>query len=126
MDKLWNMSLRVSYICVALSLLLWGLVPTWKTIAAGLILGILASIMNALLLRRRVAFIAMTSAGQAMKRRGMGLASRLATVLLAVMIANKYPDRFNLVATLSACFIMPFIILVTAYFQHKRDNGGKG
>jgi hypothetical protein len=39
------------------------------------------------------------------------------------MIANKYPDRFNLVATLSACFIMPFIILAAAYFQQKQDKG---
>ncbi|ALS26030.1 ATP synthase subunit I [Paenibacillus cisolokensis] len=126
MDRLWNASLRVSYFFMALFLLLWGILPAWKPVFAGCMLGLGASVVNALLLRRRTEYIGYAAAGQGPVRRGVGLASRLATVLLAVMIAYRYPEKFDLVSTLSACFIMPFVILVTAYFQHKRDNSGKG
>jgi ATP synthase protein I len=51
---------------------------------------------------------------------GLGLGSRIAMVLLAAMIALKNPDMLNLPATLAACMMMPFMMLVSAFLHHKR------
>ncbi|WP_019535635.1 ATP synthase subunit I [Paenibacillus ginsengihumi] len=127
MDDVLNRALRVALFFVASCLLVWALFPAWKTLAAGLILGTLTSVMNALLLRRRVDLISRAVAeGQGAKRMSLGLGSRLAMVLLAVMVAYRFPWHFHLIATLAACFLVQMVSLVIAFILNLKRSDGKG
>lgn len=121
MDNIFKSAMRGALFFAAACLLLWGIVPEWKSVCAGLLLGAFASVMNALLLRRRVEIVGQALANRGMRRMGLGLGSRIAMVLLVAMVAYKYPETFNLPATLAASMVMPFILLVAAFVHHKRQ-----
>ncbi|MDF2836329.1 MAG: synthase subunit [Paenibacillus sp.] len=120
MDNIFRTAMRGALFFAAACLLLWGIFPEHKAIFAGLLLGALASFMNALLLRRRVEMVGQALANRSVRRMGLGLGSRIAMVLLVAMIALKNPDTLNLPATLAACMMMPFMMLVSAFLHHKR------
>ncbi|MFD0590598.1 ATP synthase subunit I [Paenibacillus sp. GCM10027627] len=126
MDNIFKLAMRGALFFAAVCLLLWGLFPGWKSVFAGLLLGASASFLNALMLRRRVEIVGQALANRGMRRMGLGMGSRLAMVLLVAMVAYKYPETFNLPATLAASMVMPFIMLVTAFIHHNRDSSGKG
>lgn len=126
MDNIFKMAMRGALFFAAACLLLWGIFPEWKSVFAGLLLGVVASFMNALLLRRRVEIVGQAMASRGMRKMGLGLGSRMAMVLLVAMVAYKYPETFNLPATLAASMVMPFILLVSALIHQKRLNSGKG
>ncbi|AJY74567.1 ATP synthase subunit I [Paenibacillus beijingensis] len=126
MNDIMKTALRIALFIVSACLLAWAVIPEGRTIAAGLVLGMAAGSLNALLLRRRVEWVGQVAAGQGARKMGLGMAGRLATVLLAVMIAYKNPEYFSLPFTLSACFIMPFVILASGFVVNKRHSNGKG
>ena len=119
-------AMRITLVYIAVCLLVWALLPDYRTVTAGLILGAIASSMNALLLRRRVEAIGHAAAFGGKRRMGMGLSSRLATVVLAVMIAMKFPEQFAVPATLASCFIVPFAAFIAAVLHNNRQLRRKG
>lgn len=78
--------------------------------------------MNAFLLKRRVELVTMSAAVGGSRKMGLGLGSRIATVLLVVIIAYRFPDKFSMPAALAGCMIMPFILLVAAFIHNKRHH----
>jgi ATP synthase protein I len=104
----------------------WAFVPEGRTVAAGLLLGTAASVVNAFLLRRRVELIGRMAAEGRARRTGPGLGARLATVLLAVLVAHRFPDWFALPAVIAGCFFVQIAIFFAAIAQHKSRSGGKG
>ena len=129
MDNLMKSAMRWMLYLTAVSLILWAVVPTWKSVMLGLALGLAASTMNAFLLKRRVALIAeyTVQQGANTKRRGLGFGHRIATVLLVAMIAMKFPETINMPAALSGSMVSPFVILVAALIHNlKTNNSGKG
>ncbi|MGN7456764.1 ATP synthase subunit I [Paenibacillus pasadenensis] len=126
MNEVLKMTRSVVVLLFAISLLIWGIVPDWRAAAAGCMLGIAAGSFNAFLLRRRVDWIGVMAQGDKPRRAGTGMAGRLAMVLLAVMIAYRYPEDISLPATLASCFAVPFVILVCAFFKLGRPRSGKG
>lgn len=126
MDNIFKMAMRWALFVAAACLLLWVLLPEWKSVFAGLLLGVFASFLNALMLRRRVEIVGQAMASRGVRKMGLGLGSRMAMVLLVAMIAYKYPETFNLPATLAASMVMPFMMLVSAFIHQKRLNSGKG
>ncbi|MCR2807465.1 ATP synthase subunit I [Paenibacillus soyae] len=117
-DNIFKTAMRWALIFAAACLLLWVIMPEWKSVCAGLLLGVFASFLNALMLRRRVEIVGQAAGGN--RRMGMGLGSRIAMVLLVAMVAYKNPETFNLPATLAASMVMPFFTLVSAFLHHKR------
>ncbi|QJC53827.1 ATP synthase subunit I [Paenibacillus albicereus] len=126
MNEVLKMTRSVVLLLFAVSLLIWGIVPEWRAAAAGCMLGIAAGSFNAFLLRRRVEWIGVMAQGDNPRRAGMGMAGRLAMVLLVVMIAYRYPEDISLPAALASCFAVPFVILVCAFVTINRQNRGKG
>lgn len=129
MDKLMKTALRGMMVLMAISLMLYVVVPQWKTIALGLFCGFLASTMNAFLLQRRISLVteAAVREGEKTKRRGLGFGNRIAMVLLLAMIAYRYPDIINLPAALAGSMVMPFLLLVAGIIHTVQENRiGKG
>jgi ATP synthase protein I len=125
-NEIMRISTRVALYIASAGFLVWAVMPASRTIAAGILLGLAASWFNMYLLRRRVEQVTEMSARGTPRKMGAGLASRLATVLLVVMIAYRFSMYFNLSAALGACFIMPFVALVVASVLNRRNLNGKG
>lgn len=129
MDKLMKTALRGMLVLMAIALVLWAVIPEWKTIAFGLLCGLVASTLNAFLLQRRIQMVtdAAIREGEKTKRRGLGFGNRIAMVLLVAMIAYRYPEIINLPAALAGSMVMPFLLLVAGIIHTVRENRiGKG
>lgn len=122
MDKIMKTAVRALFYAMAVCLVVWALLPDWRTVSLGLLLGLAASSMNAFLLRRRVEMVTLGAAGLGPARRGLGLGSRIATVLLVAMLAYRFPEKFSMPAALIGCMVMPFILLAAAYIHNKRQS----
>ena len=107
-------------------LLVWALVPAMQTIAAGCLLGVVASTVNALLLRRRIDWLSNKAMEGQTGKMGVGMVSRLATVLLAVMTALRYEHMFSMPATIVACFYVQVSLFVIMIVHNKRQSSRKG
>lgn len=125
MDDILRRAVRLSLFTMSALLMAWALFPDGRTVAAGLLLGVCGSLVNAFLLRRRVEMIA-RAALEGGKRTGLGLASRLAVILLAVMVSHRFPDHFSLPATLAACFYVQFAVFILAAVHNRDVRNGKG
>ena len=129
MDKIIMTAMRGMLVLMVGTILLWAIVPEWKTVALGLLVGLVASTLNAFLLQRRIGMIteAAVKEGEKTKRRGLGFGNRIAMVLLVAMIAYRYPDIINLPAALSGSMVMPFLLLVAGIVHNVKENRkGKG
>lgn len=125
MDNIVKTAMLATLYLIASCLLVWAIIPAWSSFAAGVILGTAASVVNALLLRRRIELLGQMATSTAPRRMSLGTLSRLATVLLVVMTAYRYPDTFDLVTTLIACFYVQVVILVAMIVRNKRYPNGK-
>ncbi|OUM94921.1 MAG: hypothetical protein A9Z00_11745 [Thermobacillus sp. ZCTH02-B1] len=125
MDDILRRAVRLSLFTMAALLMAWALFPNGRDVAAGLLLGICASLVNAFLLRGRVQMI-VRAALEGRKRRSLGLAARLAVILLAVMTSWRYPEHFSLPATLAACFYVQFAVFFLAAVHNRDVGNGKG
>ena len=126
MVELLNRAVRTALFFMSALMLAWAFVPEGRTVAAGLALGTAASVVNAMLLRRRVETLAKLAADGVERKSGLGLGARIATVLLAGMIAYRYPDVFALPATLATCFFVQIAVLFAAIAQNNHRSDGKG
>ncbi|MBD2868338.1 ATP synthase subunit I [Paenibacillus arenilitoris] len=122
MDNIMKTAVRALFYAMAVCLIVWAFLPEWRTVSLGLLLGLAASYMNAFLLRRRVELVAMRAAGGGPRKMGLGLGSRIATVLLVAMLAYRFPEKFSMPAALIGCMVMPFILLAAAYIHNKRQS----
>jgi len=126
MAELLGRALRTALFFMSALLAAWAFVPEGRTVAAGLLLGTVASVVNAFLLRRRVEQIGRMAAEGRARRAGSGLGARVATVLLAVLVAHRYPDWFSMPAVIAGCFFVQIAIFFAAIAQHNSRSGGKG
>ncbi|MFB9274616.1 ATP synthase subunit I [Cohnella cellulosilytica] len=124
MDEILTRSTRTACWFLAICLMCWAVLPEWRIYSAGVALGVSASLVNAFLLRKRVAWIGTLYKDNPNPPRkvGLGLASRLAMVLLATMLAYRFPDRFHLPSVLYSCFFMPVVSLFFAFLNNRRSS----
>ncbi len=124
MNELLGKSIRIATFFLSACLLVWAFVPEWRIYSAGVMLGVASSVVNAIMLRRRVDLLGTVYRDNPNppRRVSLGLAGRLATVLLASMLAYRKPEFFHLPSVLFACFFMPIVNLVLAYASSKRDT----
>ncbi|PZD97780.1 ATP synthase subunit I [Paenibacillus sambharensis] len=126
MDELLKRAARSALFFMSALCAAWAFAPEGRTVAAGLILGTAASLVNAFLLRRRIELIARLALDNSGRKATLGLASRLATILLAVMVSYRFPEYFALPATLAGCFYVQIAVFFTAVAQNIKGNNGKG
>ncbi|GKU76950.1 ATP synthase subunit I [Paenibacillus sp. L3-i20] len=127
MDKMMKSATRIMLLLMSACLILWAVIPAWKPVMLGLLVGLAASAMNAFLLKRRVDMISMAAMEKGSRKKGLGFGNRIATVLLVAMLAYRFPEDLNMPAGLIGSMVMPFILLAVAMVQTmKENNNGKG
>jgi len=126
MAELLQRAVRTALFFMSAALIAWVFVPAGRAVAAGLAIGAAASIVNGILLARRVELLAKAAAEGGGRRLGAGFALRIATVLGVVLIARRFPEHVSLPAALGACFIVPIAVFFAAIAQNKHRSDGKG
>lgn len=105
------------YIFTLLSLYVLGFgFTSYKTIFLGLILGTSLSLFNIWLLARR-----MDRFGDAVvkgeKVRSLGMISRMATAVFAVMLAVEYPEHFHLYSVILGLMTSYIVIMIDFFIK---------
>ncbi|WP_019153963.1 ATP synthase subunit I [Robertmurraya massiliosenegalensis] len=112
---------RYIFFLLAIYVLGWGF-TSYQTIFLGLILGTALGLFNMWLLAKR-----MDKFGDAVIRgekvRSLGMVSRMATAVLAVMISVKYSDIFHLYSVILGLMTPYFVIMIEFLKQaiHSRN-----
>ncbi|GAA0319963.1 ATP synthase subunit I [Bacillus carboniphilus] len=113
------------YILFLLSLYVvgWGFTD-YQTVFAGLILGTTLSLFNFwILVRKTRLFGEAVAQGQGTK--GLGMVSRLATAILAVLLTVRFPEIFDLISVVIGLMTYYIVIMIDILLQFvlKRNNG---
>jgi ATP synthase protein I len=106
---------RLLFFLLSIYVLCWGY-TSYKTFFLGLILGTVFSYLNLwLLVRKAESFDKAITAGK--KVRSLGSLSRLAMAGIAVAVALKYPDYFQIIGVAIGLMTAYFVIMID-YFYH--------
>lgn len=112
MNDLFASALRAALFTLSACLLAWAFIPAARPECAGLALGVLASIWNSAMLRRRIDLLARLATEGKKPRGGVGFLSRAAVVLLVCMVSLRFPEHLSLIFAVAGSFFMPFALLL--------------
>lgn len=98
----------------------WGF-STYKEIFAGLILGTIIGFYNHWLLYRKVNKFAETVVTGG-KMYSLGTVSRMAAAVLAVIIAMRYPEYFNIYAVVLGLMTSNIVIFIEFILSNKTHD----
>jgi ATP synthase protein I len=102
---------KLSLWLIAAGILLWLFVPQWRAIVAGLLLGMLVSLLNSWYLGKKIGQLSTLIADGTRKRFNLGFLTRVSTAILAVMYAMK-SDHADLGPTIIGLFYSSAVILI--------------
>ncbi|HWO78108.1 MAG TPA: ATP synthase subunit I [Bacillus sp. (in: firmicutes)] len=115
--------LKYIFFLLSFYVLGWGFTP-YQTVFAGLVLGTTLSLFNFwTLVKKTIRFGEAVAQGQ--KAKGLGMLVRLATAALAVTIAMRYPEFFDLISVIIGLMTFYIVIMIDLLLQSilKRNNG---
>ncbi|MNU86012.1 ATP synthase I chain [compost metagenome] len=108
---------------LALCLLVAAFLPSYRSVALGLILGSSVSFINILYLGYKVKKVTeAVASNKAGNRSGMGFGVRAALSILAVMLALKAPGYFNVIAVAGSLVLAQFLILFIGFRFSRKEN----
>ncbi|WP_249869327.1 ATP synthase subunit I [Oceanobacillus saliphilus] len=102
-----------------------GFLP-YHRVFLGLILGGSVSFYNLWLLQHKTEVLADSFAGSGKKRRGLGTFTRMATAILAVLIAHRYEAYFHIIAVVIGIVSSYFVMALDILFRMIRQRKYKG
>lgn len=111
---------RATSIFVSLCLLAWVFSPVAKPIFAGLALGAVASLINSMYLSLRVRRLAELAATGQGRRKGIGFWTRAAVAVVAVLVANRYPE-IHIYGVVAGLFFSQLVTLVLAAISRRNQ-----
>ncbi|MFB6367411.1 ATP synthase subunit I [Paenibacillus elgii] len=112
---------RVTLYFLSALLLVWALLPAYRTYVCGLMLGLAVSLINAWLLAMKIESVSRNANEYMGKRVNLGTVSRMCMALIAVMIAVKLP-QFNLVFTIIGLFFVQLVTLLMGIFFRRNQS----
>lgn len=103
--------LKLLVYALSASVILWALLPRYRPILSGLILGEAGGLFNTAFLARKVQNVVKQAVDQNQGRSQTGFITRLSVSLLVVLISVHYNQYFNLISTLIGLFLFHFVAL---------------
>jgi ATP synthase protein I len=112
---MYNRQRKLIFYLLSIYVLGWGF-TSYKTCFLGLILGTCFSFLNLwMLVRKTESFDKAIAKGK--KVRSLGSLQRMATAAIAVIIALRYPDYFQIVYVVLG-LMTSYIVIMIDYFYH--------
>lgn len=103
------------FFLLAFYVLVWGFTP-YKAVFLGLTLGTSLSLFNMwLLVKRMDRFSEAIDQGKSL--RSLGTVSRMATAILAVLIAVKFPDYLNIYSVIVGLMTSYIVIMIDFFVR---------
>jgi ATP synthase protein I len=115
-------TLRLLIYFLAICFAVWALFPIARPFAFGMILGSLASWINAMYLSRKVRTIADIASSGVSRRMNYGFLTRVAVLLLAVLIASR-SNGIDIYGVVAGYLLMQIATLVSGYMTISRGKG---
>ncbi len=116
--------LKFTFFFLSLSVL--GYAFTDFTLAfAGLTLGATISLINTIYTARKVLRLGDVVVSRENKKVNLGTPTRIATSLLAVMIAMRYPDVFDIYFTIIGLFVAQLIAFIDGIYLHIKTSSDR-
>lgn len=106
---------KYMFLLLSIFVLGWGF-TSYQAIFLGLILGTSLSLFNLWLIMRRVERFG-EAAAKGQKVTSLGTVSRMASAVLVVMIALKYPDKVHLISAVIGLMTAYFVIMIDYFLQ---------
>lgn len=96
---------RYTFIGIAITAILWALLPQHHVFLQSLLLGMGGSLLNGAILLNKTWRVGQMGEDPSVRPRGTGWASRLATVAIVVFLTIRYPDLFTFSGALIGLFL---------------------
>ncbi|MEN8702001.1 ATP synthase subunit I [Bacillus infantis] len=103
------------FLLLSVYVLGWGF-TSYQSIFMGLILGTSLSLFNLWLMVRKTDQLG-EAAANGQRMRSLGMLSRMATAVLAVMISMKYPDEVHLISVVLGLMTSYIVIMIDYFLQ---------
>ncbi|MGM8215019.1 ATP synthase subunit I [Bacillaceae bacterium W0354] len=103
---------------LAISVIGWGFTD-YQTIFAGLILGLAVGLFNLMLLQNRINIVAEKASKNQMAK-SFGSLSRLAGAALVIVISMRFPEYFNIAASIFG-LMAPYVVIMIDFIFHLKD-----
>ncbi|AIG28703.1 ATP synthase subunit I [Brevibacillus sp. 7WMA2] len=100
---------------IALIGVLWFLLPDYRLFFQSLLLGSFASLINGLLLYLKVWKIT----GNIGKTKGIGMVQRFAVTIIAVFIALRFPELFQIMGVIIGLLVFQVFSIIFVYYNLK-------
>ncbi|WP_134683420.1 ATP synthase subunit I [Brevibacillus migulae] len=107
---------RYTFIGIAITAILWALLPGYHLFLQSLLLGMVGSLLNGLILLSKTWRVGKMGEDPSVRPRGTGMTSRLATVAIVVFLTIRYPQLFTLSGVLIGLFLFQ---AVGSYFVYR-------
>lgn len=95
----------------------WAVVPGWRTLFAGLILGAAVSFVNSRYLAWKIEQLTKAALANSGKKMNLGFFTRASTALLAVVIAYRFQPYIALSTTIAGLFFCQLATLLLGLFS---------
>ncbi|MEX1029458.1 MAG: ATP synthase subunit I [Paenibacillaceae bacterium] len=113
---------RIFLLVLSISCLAWAVLPQYADMIGGLIVGVIAGMINVSHLSWRVhRMTGSITNSQLPKKAPIGFFFRACVALLAALIASK-SLHLSLAALSAGLIVVPIVILAVAYFLNHRGN----
>ncbi|MCA1040262.1 ATP synthase subunit I [Bacillus infantis] len=103
------------FLLLSVYVLGWGF-TSYQSIFMGLILGTSLSLFNLWLMVRKTDQLG-EAAANGQRMRSLGMLSRMATAVLAVMISMRYPDEVHLISVVLGLMTSYIVIMIDYFLQ---------
>ncbi|WP_025688630.1 ATP synthase subunit I [Paenibacillus zanthoxyli] len=127
MNKLMLMSIAgIIVVCAIIA----ELMPHRRTVLHGIVLGASVSCLNVFYMAYKVKGIAKSASGESKARATLGFGWRIATSILAVVLALEFPHYFNEIAVCASLatgyFVLPIVGFILLQIEERKHTDGKG
>ncbi|MDP4096096.1 ATP synthase subunit I [Paenibacillus sp. P96] len=117
----------VAFFFMALCFLLAALMPHHRDVGHGLVLGTVVSCLNVLYMSYKVRKVASAAAGEGGKRiMGLGFGVRVATSILAMVLALEFPSYFHEIAVAASLVFGQLLLLVIGIILALQEDKQRG
>ncbi|TBL72947.1 ATP synthase subunit I [Paenibacillus thalictri] len=113
---------RVTLFFLSICFMGWALAPSYKLYFAGLILGTIASFVNARFLAWKIEQLTKAVIEKTNRKINMGFATRVSIALLAVLVAYKFKDHIAISTTLAGLFFVQLATLLLGIISRIRGK----
>ncbi|GAA4720716.1 hypothetical protein [Brevibacillus fulvus] len=110
-----RMTFRFAFYSIAITAILWALLPQHRLFLQSLLLGMGGSLLNGAVLLSKIWRVGLFATDPTVRPKGTGMLQRLLIAGFVVFLTIRFPDLFILSGALIGLFLVPLLSLPFVY-----------